>query len=517
MPYLNQSDAGKFDAGKYLLDAMISCPPPKALLEAEQAILGSLLIDSSIAPKLFAAIQPSDFLHKENQALFSVARAMFRDNRPIDVITLYAAYTGGDNPKIDKPGATLKSYLAQLMEITPTSANWKEYAQILKEQTTLFRAKLISYALRDAKTLDEFREISAAIADTLRGHETIKPFDVKDLFCDFFDRQELPPPEYLNYGIPALNKGLYTESGDVVVIGGLSSSGKTALSLQLAWEIAKEKKVCFFSLETSKSKIADRVMSSSAQIKLEDIKKRTIPDDGWLRFERMSMDIFGFRDDKGKITGYRKLNVITKKHMTLDDIENITLAYGYDVIFIDYVQALISGFRNFRGDLREKVVFLSMELHQFAQEHGVTIFELSQLARPSKYAAWSAPDMFDLKESGQLEQDADAVLLLYRPKENDPVLDFDKNRFLKVAKNKEGSTGTMILDFDAERQTFHVRQDSADIMRAMYADKKRTGNVARQYSDAGRAAKARNAQIAAEEDQMRLLERPIDDDSDLPF
>lgn len=456
--------------------------PPEGAIEAEQAVLGSLLIDPDIAPHLFATVKPSDFLHEQNKAIFRAALDMFRKGTPCDAVTLSGALLNAN--VMDFSGnAEIRKYLAQLMEITPTSANWKEYAQVMRDKTTLWNVMCAASDLvAKSKTMDDCRQYAETINALLGQRHVHKPRSLSDSMQSFFNRMDEPPPEYLRYGIPELDRMMYTERGDVVVIGGSPSSGKTALALSIAVNLGRSRKVAFFSLETHKDKLDDRLMAHNAQVRFTDIKTRAVLNDekAW---ERIASSVVNYSRNKfDYFTG-------EDSPLTLSDIENLTRAYGYEAIFIDYVQLLLSGYKSRYGNIRERITEISMELHAFAQSTKTTVFELAQLSRQQK-VGWTEPTMFDLKESGQLEQDADAVLLIYPPPKSHKTLDEKKNRFLKVAKNKEGVTGTLILDFDGETQSFSVHRNDTSIMRDL--------------SDAGRAAKARNRQ-------------PSFDDSDMPF
>ena len=446
---------------------------------AENAVIGSLLIDPEIAEALFAAVRAEDFLYDANRVIFTIARDLFLRGSPVDAVTI-----AGKLP----PVSDNRKRMADLIEITPTSANWKAYADIMRQKSNLVRVHDAAEAMTKANDFDECRALLHSIESLLDGRTVHKPRSMRDSFLSFCKRQELPPPEYIRYGIPELDRMMFTERGDVVVIGGLPSSGKTALALAFAWHIGQSHKTAFFSLETKNAKLDDRMISRNALLSFSRIKTRSLSSDDW--------------DNIAKVSGsYDKNQLYTftteeNGPLTLADIQSLTRAYQFEVIFIDYVQEIPALYS--RANLREQITAISLSLHSFAQSSGVTVFELAQLSRPSK-DGWKEPDMFDLKESGQLEQDADAVLLLYRPKKGHARLDEKKNRFLKVAKNKEGVTGTLLLDFDGETQSFRVASHTSEIARAL--------------SDAGRAAKSRSRQTD-EYPQTQLLP---DDDYEYPF
>lgn len=463
--------------------------PPEGAVEAEQAVLGSLLIDPDIAPYLFSTAKPNDFIFDKNRAIFTVARDMYRKGEPIDIVTVNGALLKANMAELYD--TTTGVYLSQLMEITPTSANWKQYAQIMRDKTAIWRIKTAASDLSTrAKDIDDCRQYAETINALLNQRHVHKPHTLQDSMGAFLDMIDNPPPVYLNYGIPELDRMMYTERGDVVVIGGSPSSGKTALALSIALNLGQSRKVAFFSLETNSAKLNDRLMAHNAKVKFSDIKTRAIMSDekAWERIASVVVE----KQNNG-------FSYFTSEDapLTFDDIENLTRVYGYEAVFIDYVQLLLGGYQSRYGNIRERITEISMRLHSFAQSTKTTVFELAQLSRQPK-GGWEEPTMFDLKESGQLEQDADAVLLLYRPPKTHKFLDENKNRFLKVAKNKEGVTGSLILDFDGETQSFSVHKNDSAIMRDL--------------ADAGRAAKNRNRMEAQDAYYQSSL-----DDSDMPF
>lgn len=468
----------------------VTAIPPEKSLDAEQAVLGSLLIDPEIAPALFASVKPEDFIYDRNQLIFETARKMFRKGEPLDAVTLFNALKSSSLTDMKT-----SDYLVGLMEITPTSANWRVYAESMREKSALWRIKCAAEELVNrAKSIDDCRQYAGNINALLNQRQTHKPYSITDIYTSFCDRQSQPPPEYFRYGIPELDKMMFTEPGDVVVIGGEPSSGKTAFALATAYHMgAQGRKVAVFSLETDIDKVSDRMVSRNIQLNFGDIKSRAYQnsESAW---EKIAGAAHMFDARKNKFTLYTG----HPTPLTLADIENLTRAYGYEAIFIDYIQKLFPTFTGtVRGGIREKITEISMELHSFAQSTKTTVFELAQLARQPKIG-WTEPTMFDLKESGQLEQDADAVLLIYHPPKNDKYLDVKKNRYLKIAKNKEGETGTMILDFDGATQSFRFHKLDKEVMRNL--------------SDAGRAAKARNRT-----DAQDTYYQPSFDDSDMPF
>ena len=454
-------------------------------LDAERGVIGSLLIDESLVREMVSVVDAQDFLNPANRLIFQAARQLFRAGKPVDALTIR-----------DRVGSQYSDYMTQLIEITPTSANWREYAALMHSQATTQRIKnLAQYILEHAVTLDDCRQPCADMAQLLVDGRRIDAWTMREMMEDFFRAQDpdAPLPEYVTYGLDVLDQRNYTELGDVVMIGGYPSDGKTALALMMAYHMAARYKVGFFSLETDKRKVRDRMVASVAQIDFDAIKRRTLTESDWAGLAAKSTDM-----------SKRDLTVLRAAGMTVADIQSASQAYGFQVVVIDYVQ-LITPEVSRRAPRSEQMADVSRALHTFAQSSGTLVIELAQLTRQER-GSWREPDMHDLKESGQFEQDADIIFLLYRPSPSDDTLDQEKNRILKIAKYKEGPRGRWPLYFDGPKQTFSVVSE---------ADGKA---VLRQLVNAGKKAKSKNrAEATGQQTMSEFQELSAEEAGDIPF
>lgn len=400
-------------------------------LDAEQAVVGSLLLDESLAPAILAAVDLADISGPTNRRILQAARALLREAAPVDPITLR-----------DKLGPESAEYMVQLMEITPTAANWRVYADLLHEQATLARVQDLARELADASTLEECRGQISKLGDLMATGKGVDAWTMADAYRWFMASQASDKkPEYISYGIRELDEGTYSEAGDVVVIGGEPSAGKTALGLMLAYHMAKKYRVGFFSLETGTRKLTARLVSAAIGINFNDIKRGTMDEAAWLQVAQGGEDFTA-----------RGLTLIPAAGMTPTQIQAESRARGFQIIFVDYIQ-LVEPEGDPRANTAKAIAGVSRSMHTFAQSTGTLVVELAQLSRPEKSGGWRPPDMHSLKETGQLEQDADAIMLLYRPKP-DGDLDPNKTRILKIAKQKEGRLGTWPMAFDGTHQRF---------------------------------------------------------------
>lgn len=414
---------------------------PSAGLEAERAVLGAMLIDESIVSQVLAEVDERDFTSTANRLIFQAAREVFREGGHADAITI--------NAKLGyASGSPQQQQLIDLMEVTPTSASWREYAQLMREQAALGRIRALSAQINGAATLDDVRPLLSELQAQMTSRRGVKVVPMLELLQDFSARHASgAAADYVGFGLDVLDHNSFIRRGDVVVLGGYPSDGKTALALMMAYHMAKTLKVGFFSLETSAGKIGDRIVTQGMKIDFDAIKRSRLTDRDWGTFAVCSED-----------AAKRRLDVIQASGMTAGDIMAESITYGYDVIFVDYVQLIVP--EGNPRDLRsEQMATVSRALHTFAQSRGVLVVELAQLSRPER-GAWRAPDMHDLKETGQFEQDADLIVMVYRP---DPKQNYsqEKCRVIQIAKSKEGRRGKGVFAFDGKHQTFalYTRDD----------------------------------------------------------
>ena len=401
-----------------------------AWAEAQRAVIGSLMIQpDQWAGEVFQRAKPAHFGDASLRHIFETSMGLWSENRPIDPISVSAACGS------DKYGELIRKCMLEM----PTAENLPAWLDICAQQARL--AALQSEAMQILSN-DATEETAIAayerMGQLLRGTEDIEDLTLTELIGDYIDRMRDPsPPDYLSWGIEKLDTTLAISAGKFVILAADSSVGKTALALQFAYHMAATgKRVGFFSIETDKESIADRLMAERqiAAIPLPATKKKKLAD---YDFERAGLA--GVRSDSVPLR-------IIRRAETVEKIRARTIMRKFDVIFIDYVQ-LIDAPGKERWDI---VTRISMSLHRMAQQLGVTVIGLSQITPPGK-GSKQAPTKDDIRESRQLKQDADAILIL---SVSDSADDPPNTRVLDVAKNKDGMCGKMKLRFEPQFMTF---------------------------------------------------------------
>lgn len=398
-------------------------------LSAQVGVLGSMLIEPALVGEVLSKVREDDFLSGKCRLVFQAFRSLFTAGEAADAISVRAKLGGPADGEWSR-------YLQELMELTPTARNVWEYVRLMKEQAQVAKLNELGGLLTACTDMDKGKKYISQLNALLSERPGIQRMNMEQLLVNFYERQS-QEHVYLSWGLNKLDDRLYAELGDMIVVGGYPSAGKTALAVAFAWHMAREYRVGFYSLETNQYKLADRLIANLAGIDLSAIKQGQISEEEWARLAELSPHIRP-----------RKLDLIPAGGMTVEDIQADALSRRYQIVFVDYLQLIVS-----RGyNRQEEVARTSVGLHQLAQSNGITVVALSQLSRPDRKGEDEvAPTMASLRESGQIEQDADAIMLLYLEEPKRPT---ESRRVLRIAKNKEGERGLMYLVFDGEHQRF---------------------------------------------------------------
>lgn len=405
----------------------------ESLMTAAVGVLGSMLIDEAAVGPMLMAVAEDDFQLPEQRTIFRCISQLYGQGQPVDAITVSEAL-----------GGKYRDLMARYIEVTPTSANADAYAEALKKTSRLHRLRQIGEQLATAEDEDACRAAIDQANLLFCERSGIRRVTLQEAFRAFFKRRDGgKPPDFLKLGFPDLDQQLHAGPGDMVVIGGYPSAGKTAFALQVAFHLAKNgKRVGFFSYETDADKLYDRTVACQTHTSFKRILGNALQ-----------------QEDYGRIKDLRQhlttpvMDLIEASGMTVGSIGSYAMAHHYDVIMIDYLQkipAIRAG--RYMSDF-EKVSQVSNDLQQLGRTTKKTVVALSQLSRPDKKKDGSTPPptLSSLRQSGQIEQDADVVLLLYKEYQDFAY----SRRVLDLAKNKDGEAGLgLLLNFDGDKQRF---------------------------------------------------------------
>lgn len=415
--------------------------------QAQRSVVGSVLIDPKVLPMVLRLCKPTD-MTGSCATIYAAMQELSLGGTPVDPVTVLA-----------RIGPAYEQELMQLMQLTPTAANAEAYAQICAEQAQMARLRALAMQLTEARRMEDALPLIQNITEQLGDHNARRITTLTEAMTEFFMRHDgAQAPEYINFGLSKLDQNLTAELGDVIVLGGYPSDGKSAMMLQWAWELARRYRVGIYSLETGTRKLTDRFAAQAAAIRMDHIKHNTLSNQEWDQTILMGR----------QMAKREQIDLIEAAGSTVTDILATALARKHQVVMIDYVQLIRPGTQRRGGTRNEEVAEISMALHTMAQRHGILVVELSQLSRPQgtgKGKTMAPPTLASLRESGQLEQDADIVMLLYRTKPDS----LGSPRRLHIAKNKEGTTGMVDLRFVGSIQRFEEADDEDEDLDRRFA------------------------------------------------
>ena len=435
------------------MDELLARQLPQSA-EAEQAVIGAMLIDPECIPVVIEQLRPDDFYTEENRRIFETIYSMFNNAMRIDAVTVLDQLKSAG--LYDDAGG--RAYLMQLMDVTPTAAGVREYAAIVRDKSMLRAiaqagAEIEKLAFEGGGTAADIAELAEQKIYNVRQGREIKGLShlktvIMDLYAQLDERSrsdsDIPGISTgfrdLDHALTGLNKS------DLILVAARPGMGKTAFALNIALNAAKasKKDVVVFQLEMSKDQLASRFLASEALIESQKLKTGNLAEEDWIKIARAT-------------------NVLAKTRIYVDDNPAITVAEikakcrrlgdGLGLIVIDYLQLMQSGGR--RSDNRtQEVAEISRALKIMAKELNVPVVCLSQLSRAAEQRADKKPMLSDLRESGAIEQDADIVMFIYRDDYYNEDSEQKNVAEIIIAKNRHGATGSVNLQWIGQYTTF---------------------------------------------------------------
>ena len=429
-------------------------------LEAEQSVLGSMLIDSRCVAEVIGILRPDDFFLQQNKDIYETIYTMFNFSETIDPVTVL--------DKLKQRGLgdeKLASYLMQLMEITPTAANVGQYAAIVKDKALMRNLAVAAGDIRETVfegvgTASEIMENAEKKIYALRNGNTGDSLQhIGTVLVNVFDR--LDELSRSDNAFPGISTGLQDldrkinglNKSDLVLVAARPGMGKTSIALNIALAAAKKtnKTVAFFSLEMSREQLAMRLLSNESFVDNQKLTTGKLSEEEWTKIGIAS-------------------SALSQKDIRVDDNPSISVAEmnakcrrldNLGLVLIDYLQLMTSagqGQSSNNANRVQVVSDISRALKIMAKELNVPVVCLSQLSRANESRTDKRPMLSDLRESGAIEQDADEVLFIYRDDYYNPNTEEKNVAELIVAKNRHGETGTVKVQWLPQFTTFADRE-----------------------------------------------------------
>lgn len=426
-------------------------------IEAEQAILGSMLTDKDAVASAIEVLKPDDFYREDNKEIYEAITNLYSRSEPVDIITVKAELTA--NGKFENVGGL--EYLAMLPDKVPTTANVEQYIKIVEEKALLRNLiktgnEIVQMGYSQTEEVEDIMDLSERkIFDLLKDRTKTSYTPIKDVLVDTFAQIErLYNKSDMITGIPTGFTELdYRTAGlhnsDLILVAARPAMGKSAFVINIAANAAirSETPVVIFNLEMSKEQVANRILCSEAMVDSNKIKTGKIEEEDWTKLAealgRIS-DAPIYIDDTPGIS----IAEIRAKCRKLKLEKNIGL------VIIDYLQLVTaSGKKN--ASREQEISEISRSLKILAKELNVPVIALSQLSRaPEQRKDDHRPILSDLRESGAIEQDADIVMFLYRDDYYNENSEEKNIAEVIIAKHRGGSTGTVKLAWIANYTKF---------------------------------------------------------------
>lgn len=427
--------------------------------EAEQAVLGSILMDKDALIKVFDLLQPEDFYFEKHQIIWDTIVEHHNLHTPIDLLTLSSSLES--KGKLDIIGGL--GYLAELGTSVPSASHVYSYGILVKNKST--RRKMIAagdmimgIGFSEENKIEE--DLEKAEKEVFKISQTFlkdKFVPIKEILAGrfevFAELHENPDSDLLN-GIPSGFHSLDDmlsgfKRSDLVILAARPSMGKTAFALNIAQNVSLKhgKKIGIFSLEMSKEQLVDRLFCMTVGIDSWKLHKGKLDDEEFAKLgvgmdELMHASIF--IDDS---VGSSLAEVRAKAR-------RLQMEHGLDLIIIDYLQLMTTGNSDLMGNRVQEISEISRSLKQLGRELKIPILCLSQLSRAVEARPGKIPQLADLRDSGSIEQDADVVLMLFREEYYEPDTDRAGLVDVFIKKNRNGPTGRIELKWKAESMKF---------------------------------------------------------------
>ncbi|MCI8510387.1 MAG: replicative DNA helicase [Lachnospiraceae bacterium] len=426
-------------------------------IEAEQSVIGSMLMDRDAVIAATEMIRPEDFYQKQYGAMFEAMGELFNEGKPVDLVTLQDRLKEKDVP----PEVYDLDAIREIVATVPTSASVRAYAQIVYEKAVMRR--LIRLNEEIANTCYAGKEsletvlasTEKQIFDLLQNRLASEFVPIRQVALNVLDKIEQASRSKST--VTGLATGFldldYRTSGlqpsDLILIAARPSMGKTAFVLNIADYIGvrREKTCLIFSLEMSKEQLVNRMLAMESNVDSQKLRTGTLTDADW---DAVVEGIGTIGDSKLIIDDTPGISIMELR----SKCRKVKLEYGLDLVMIDYLQLMTGSAARSSESRQQEISEISRSLKALARELQAPVIALSQLSRACETRTDHRPMLSDLRESGAIEQDADVVMFLYRDDYYNKDTDTPNVAEVIIAKQRNGPIGTVMLGWKPELTRF---------------------------------------------------------------
>lgn len=479
-------------------------------LEAEQSLLGCILMDPVIQVEIGSQISEEDFYSESHKYIFGAMESIIKENQPVDLVTLSDALE--KRGELDQVGGI--EYINQLTNVLPSSANYQRYVEIVRRDSML--RKLIKGSAEiieeSGKSMDELSALSFAektIYDISNTADTSSMKKIGSIIPDVMTKlDELSKDKSSYRGIKTGFKGLDNKlnglhNSDLIILAARPAVGKTSLAMNIVEQVALQGYTCaVFSLEMGKEQLVQRMMCSVAGVSMENALKGRMSKTEWLKIAKAREILSNSKiyiDDSAAVTP-REL---------LSKCRRLKRKSGLDLVMVDYIQLMSSDAKKGEDNRQQEISNISRNLKILAKELNVPVIALSQLSRAVE-SRKGRPQLADLRESGAIEQDADIVLFIHRPDKNATEKEIAEGKVKQnvaeiiIEKHRNGPTGVVELYFMGECTKFiNLNEETGELESDDKNDIQKSSLISQELTELP------NFEVATTED---TTEKTVDDE-----
>ncbi len=436
-------------------EAVIKRVMPNSV-EAEQSVIGAMLMDREAIMTATEVLHPEDFYYHQYGVMFEAMTELHNEGKPVDLVTLQDRL----KEKNVAPEVYSLDMVRELLNAVPTSANVKSYAQIVHDKAVLRRLiqtneQIINECYAGTQSVDEILgDTETKVFNLLKDSNATENVPIRQIALDVLGKIEAAAKNKSPItGVPSGfidldHKTSGFQPSDMILIAARPSMGKTAFVLNIAQHVAFKKNlsVAIFSLEMSKEQLVNRLFAQESRVNSQNLRTGNLSDDDWDKL----IESVG-------VIGNSKLMIDDTPGISISELRSkcrkFKLEQGLDLIIIDYLQ-LMSGSKKNQDNRQQEVAEISRSLKALAREMNCPVIALSQLSRAVESRNDKRPMLSDLRESGSIEQDADVVMFIYRDEYyNKDTTDKGITEII-IAKQRNGPVGTVNLVWLADYMKF---------------------------------------------------------------